>query len=209
MMRSLKPFLVAILAVGVLAGPADAVTSTPSRIHSLTVRDAGHDLLRARLDAVDPPLRPAPRRREGDIISMGVVHGAHQVRVTVHYLALTRKRGLSITHVLAIRTRAGGRADLSVHASAGSWTGGADWRWRADGHTTFSCAGLTNRISYRRDTLRVVVPTRCLGNPRWVRVGAGVGAVVGSTIYIDDASLAGRWRNDVAFGPRLYRGRAG
>jgi hypothetical protein len=62
---------------------------------------------------------------------------------------------------------------------------------------------MTWTIDYTKNTTVLVVPGSCLGSPRWIRAGAGMTILSGSTQYVDDG-LSGTAGDALTLGPRLY-----
>ncbi len=61
----------------------------------------------------------------------------------------------------------------------------------------------------------ITIPTSCLDDPRWVKVGAGIASVESVTtpegveqalVLADDAHRVGEIRDAIAFGPKVRRG---
>ncbi|MGA8209735.1 MAG: hypothetical protein WB441_05530 [Nocardioidaceae bacterium] len=207
-MRASRPFVsatavtaacAAVLALG--GAPAGAAVPDQDTVSGFTVLDARHDVVRGSTESSRVPARPAPRRRQGDVVALTATHGGDRVRVTMRYAELDRLPGALTVHTFAFRTDAGRFAELGLLAHDGNWAGEPVWTVR--GRESEPCAGLRTAIDYRRNTVRVVVPRDCLSDPRWVRVGGGGGSLVGSTLFADDALRAGSIGHDLRLGPRL------
>lgn len=54
------------------------------------------------------------------------------------------------------------------------------------------CDGLRGDVRAGQDRVRVVVPRRCMGDTRWVRVGAVVSRTVDRTTFVDRVALSPR-----------------
>lgn len=67
------------------------------------------------------------------------------------------------------------------------------------------CEGLTHRIDYAEDRVRLTIPRRCLGGPRWIRVsGLAEAPAPGGLEYADNAQT-----DQAEFGgwsPKVRRG---
>lgn len=195
--RRLVPGLVWGLATTVLV-----LTPLPAFAETHTVKDATHDVVSQAIDG-DVPDHPEPTRAEGDALAMRVKHGKKAVRITLQMAQLTRDATSSTAHVFGIRTNEGRRAELDLFVNGKRWQG--QRMWTVNGKDR-RCRGLNTRIDYSAGTVRVVVPRRCLSNPRWVEVGGGIGILNADRLYADDVSLAGKVGDDLAYGPRLRRG---
>jgi hypothetical protein len=173
--------LAALAATLVAAAPTAAAASSdgarPARPHVRVVHDGTGDVHRTLLQEPDLAYVDAPHRRLGDLTSLGVRNGRHAVRLT-YRLSAMRRTGLGHGELAQVRTPRG-TWDVTVLAyrpqvdSANGWRGEA-MLWRPNAAGQARCAGLRHSISYRRDVVRVTVPSRCLGRPSWVRVRAAV-----------------------------------
>ncbi len=190
------------LVPSLLLASAVALAPLPAHADAVTTRDADHDVAAVDLDGDRPQSRPQPGRAEGDIVWMRVNHGAGAVRIRLRTAQLTRDSGQTTVPVFALRTNEGRRAELSLFVDAGRWQGQRVWTVNDRRRT---CRGLSSHIDYRAGTVEVKVPRRCLSNPRWVRVGGGIGIFSDSQLYADDANQAGRVSNDLPLGPRVGR----
>jgi len=184
-----------------LAASALVLVPLPAHAQSVTTHDAAHDVMSQGLYD-DVAENPEPQRVEGDALAMRVKHGPHDVRVTLRSAKLTRTRKLDAVHVFTFRTDEGRHAELSVYVTKMHWQGQQMW---SVNDRTRTCHGLRSHIDYGRATVRVVVPRRCLSNPRWVRAGGGSGFLQGSKLYADDVNLNGKVGDEPTFGPRVLR----
>jgi hypothetical protein len=126
-----------------------------------------------------------PDWANGDIVGLRVNHGPHRVKARLTFDELTRNVG-AIFHDFEIRTP-------RRHFSAQVLTN--EDAWKGDSELWLpgrpkDCDGLKHKVDYAQDVVRVWVPRKCLGSPRWVRVGAGT-----STWREDDESegIESRW----------------
>ncbi len=190
------------IVLALTAAAAVGLAPLPAYADTFTTRDAARDVLSQGIDD-DIPTKPEPNRIEGDALAMRVTHGPQRVRITLRTAQLTRDPATSAVHVFGLRTNEARRAELTIYVHGKHWQGERTWRVNGRERT---CHGLRSRIDYEADTVRVVVPRRCLSNPRWVRAGGGSGVLTGDRLYADDVSLDGRIGDDVAFGPRIRRG---
>jgi hypothetical protein len=76
------------------------------------------------------------------------------------------------------------------------------------------CRGLSATYAGRADTVSLSVPARCIGAPRWVRLGVKVtaspdadpDAQTATIHFADDAHRGGVRENSIGKGPRIRRG---
>jgi hypothetical protein len=69
------------------------------------------------------------------------------------------------------------------------------------------CGGATWRYSGKRNVVSMTLPTRCLGNSRWVRVGAAYSWFKAGRLFVDDAQRdSGIAENRLTLGPKVRRG---
>ena len=154
-------------------------------------------------------LLPAPENTTADVVRTVVDHTASRVRVRIDLRELGRAEVYFA--VLQVRTPAGTFEVESNEDLARRPKVEMTRRSRA-----VECPRL--RIATDRADARatVTIPTSCLGDPRWVQVGAGIASVetmTGAdgaetvTVYADDAHRAGTVDDDaLAKGPKVHRG---
>ncbi|RNL62118.1 hypothetical protein EFK50_09925 [Nocardioides marmoriginsengisoli] len=190
--------LAAIATVALLAIPTAASADTIVR------GDARGDVQVVKLDKdgdVVGEAAPAPDRAQGDATGVKVTHTKKSVRVLTRYRDLVRS-GYQL-HQLEIRTGSRARI-LQIEALPGSWKGKA---------TLYTWAGKKARcstshtIDYAKNTVLAVVPSKCLGNPTWVRIGSGaITSYDGNQLYFDDALVTGgTFDSPNALTGRVYR----
>lgn len=141
---------------------------------------------------------PQPERTDPDIRSIKVVHGASSVVVRIKVADLDPAVG----HLVAGRIRtAEGDAAFGWGAKPGRPVRGGVFT--ADGKR---CRAATApKIDPDSSVVRVTVPRSCLGDPEWVRVGAGLASYTrldGGDLYVDDAQSEVA-RPEFALGARL------
>ena len=188
------------LLLGLLTTAALALAPLPAHAASVTTKDAARDVV----SQVDDqgPTQAEPQRAEGDVLSMRVTHGTRAVRIRLLAAQLTRDPQQTTAYVFAIKTNEGRRADLSVYVDGSTWQG---QRSLTVNGRDRSCRGLRTHIDYRAAKVTATVPRWCLSNPRWVRVGGGIGVDAGSRLYADDVSRAGTIGHELELGPRVRR----
>ncbi len=185
-----------LLARGLVAALA-LVAATPALASAgeLVHVDPARDTRRALLD--DERFTPAPNRDRLDVRRVRVTHDADHLDIRF------RTRGPLPPHHFAvvgtIRTPQStsdlDRSELfgEPHLSIG----------RA--HRDIDCPRLRADRDRVRAVTRIVVPTSCIGNPRWVRVGLGVIGLRGTYFFVDDA-FSRRVGDDPVLTRRIHRG---
>jgi len=135
------------------------LTAGPALAESSTLRDDTGDMWTVREGATTGD--PAPAARIGDIVRTTFRHTDTRLVVRTRFVELAPV-GRRFTLWVGVRSRDGRETVLGVRAS----------RRDRDGHTILmddrgrdiDCA-VGHRISYAHDTVRVVVPRTCLGDP--------------------------------------------
>lgn len=101
-----------------------------------------------------------------DVVRAVVRHGRHKVVVRMRFSNLRRVEPQSYSAMIVSRRHYG-----AVFVSAGPkrWMG----RHRlVDGNfANVKCPRLSHRINYDTEWISIAVPRRCIGRPRWVKVG--------------------------------------
>jgi len=151
---------------------------------------------------------PAPQEASADITRTVASFGDRRLRVTLRFRDLqVRPR-----HDMVVRLRTP-RATFDVIATR-----------EGASHPTveltnprdeeFPCRNLRVAYDGAADTASVAVPTRCIGSPRWVRLGVKATATpavekdpqTSVVFYADDALREGGSDRTVRPGPRIHRG---
>jgi len=175
--------------------PAQAFAD--STIH----QDATKDMVSFNLDSEDDTPTPAPGRRDGDIRGISATHAARKVLVTVRYVELTRNPDFSIP-VFRMRTNENQLRHVEVLPGTRTRPSRA---FMYNGRGQGVRCRMTTSFQIVANKVTLGVPRTCLSHPRWVQVGAGIVSLVEPRIFVDDAYLNGRIRDQLAFGPRLFR----
>jgi hypothetical protein len=122
--------------------------------------------------------------RNVDLVRTSLNHRAARVVLTARYTDLVQ-RDDEIDLTFSLRTNAGRAWRLFVRAS---YNDPATFRLGERAPDRTECDGVTGSLSYARDTVRVVVPRRCLGNPQWITYAALAEMYnEGDGLFIDDA----------------------
>lgn len=202
-MKLSRPLLVLFLAGTVLAAPAAAHADT------LVRSDAAGDVVvtETSMVSVEPPVfEPAPAQTQADIVATSLTHNANAVRVKIRARELVRQG--SIFASVMIRSDKRNRW-VDLNARPGAYFGRTEIYNPRSESDDVRCAGMSHKIDYVANTMLVVIPRSCLGNPNWVRIGVGVVSTKngGRTIYVDDARRTGysAEMGDPLYSRRIYR----
>ena len=165
--------------------------------------DASRDIVTFAGGEDDPVLAVAPDRDEGDVVSTTISHTRTKVVIRLRMRTVPRGDWVATAQV---RTP---RSTYYLHQvkfdDERHFTIFAD----SDGPR---CTAKSSRID--RTALVLTVARSCLGNPRWIRVGAAIitfeqnptdDEEVDGVSYVDD-SLRRTLGGDLRFSPRLRRG---
>ncbi len=147
--------------VVLLAGTGAASAAT------LTLHDGTHDMWGGAPSARLADYVPARHRTVGDVRMARLRYGPHDV-VLVERFARLRRSGAGDMYAFKLHAPHVHRF-VEVQAWRHSWAGSVTMT-RPNGHE-LDCTGLTERIDYTHNLLRVIVPTGCLGTPPWVQFG--------------------------------------
>jgi len=160
-----RTFTTAIASSVVLLGVAGAASA-----QGLRIRDAQHDMWAGAASDQPSAFRAAPHRTTGDVVSVRLRHGTRNVVITEKFARLDRS-GLGDLYGFELRTDERVWRDVQVEAYRHSGWNPTLSMVRRNGRSV-TCNGLTARIDYATDLVRLQVPRRCLGQPRWVQLSA-------------------------------------
>ena len=173
--------------------PAQAFAD--STIH----RDATKDMISFSFENEEEV--PAPDRSDGDIRGISATHAVRKVLITVRFVEWTRRPDMAIP-LFRLRTNENQLRDVLVRPGTRTRPSMAFMtNWRGE---EVRCR-MTTSVQIVANKVTLGVPRKCLSRPRWVQVGAGVVTFEDPDIFVDDAYLDGRIRNQIALGPRLFR----
>lgn len=143
----------------------------------------------------------APSQVNGNIISTRVAHVGKSVQVKVRFADLIPS-GVGAAHYFFFRTDKSLRS-VDLVAGAGMWRGKAQMYDRRE--KKVACRGISHKIDYTANTVLLVIPRACFGNPRWVReANYSVVAETGTSYFWDDAR-SGVYDDKLYFSPRVRR----
>jgi hypothetical protein len=167
----------AILAALVVLAPAASAERTISR------DGAGDTWSPEGYDGWEPTGSPP----NVDLVRTSLNHRAARVVLTARYTDLVRGEDV-IDFTVRLRSAAGRAWRLFVYASYDS---PVTFRMVERAPDRSACAGFAGTLSFARNTVRLVVPRRCLGNPDWVKYGALAERYnEGAGLSVDDALSA-------------------
>jgi hypothetical protein len=173
--------------------PAQAFAD--STIH----RDATKDMISFNFETGDEA--PAPDRADGDIRGISATHAARKVLITVRFVEWTRDPDIAIP-LFRLRTNENQRRDVLVMPGTRTQPSQAIM---INGRGNEVRCHMTTSVQIVANKVTLGVPRKCISQPRWVQVGAGIVSLDDPTVYQDDAYLNGRVRDQLALGPRLFR----
>ncbi len=150
----------------------------------------------------DGPFVRTPSRVEGDIRSSGVSHAGRRVLVAIGFAQLTQTTELT-GHLFQLRTNKGRIRIVTVVAGPGHWAGRTVMQ-KPNGRMVRCRFGTS--VDYATDRVRVSIPRRCLGRPRWVKVGMIAVTIQDDVFFADDALTDGILRANPVYGPIVRRG---
>lgn len=204
----LARLLTAVVPAALLLAPAAA------HAERAVVRDAGHDVVRFDEEASEAASTEvvvrAPRDTSTDITRVVVDHEEDVLRVRVE--------------VRGLRTRFADLADIRLRSQQRLWSvqvlrsGRETYTTLTRGHRESErpCGGLIAEVDTAADAIVVSVPTACIEDPEWVRVGVALmsgkathGSASGDQVvlYWDEAGVTGFQDDHLDVrGPKIRRG---
>ena len=150
----------------------------------------------------------APEEASVDITSTAASLGQRRLSVAVHFRDLEVRVG----HETLVRVwTPGGTFDVTAERRSARRATVSVARQRGE---AFRCRGLSVAYDGAMDAVALSVPARCVGTPRWVRLGVRTTATPRvsvdnpSTVFylVDDGHRGGFRENSLGRGPRIHRG---
>lgn len=196
-----------------LALTAAVTLSAPVAAHAgkAETQDPSGDVVElTNLDDEQEAGTPAPDFTAVDILRTSVDHRAARLRLSVRYRDLYR----TPFHSTMFRVVTPKRAFwVSVDRGLGHPKGGVDLTRNNSGRSV-KCKGLRFSIDLDTDRVSASVPSRCIGSPRWVKVGSGAlspqaGQLADPddfSMFVDDGHRAGSIGETLVLGPKVTRG---
>jgi hypothetical protein len=155
-------------------------------------------------DFYEPELTAVPENTDTDVSRIRVAHRTHRVALK------TTLRDLSATSgYVAYNVRTGARNYFVMQRLGKDRLYPAFDLSRMNGKPV-RCAGVKRSVDRVNDRATVSIPTRCLGRPDWVRVGAAAVKVdlsdeTAFTFLVDDAMQEATALDELAMSPRVHR----
>lgn len=146
-----------------------------------------------------------PARTDGDIVRSAVVHGKGRVTMAVSFrdLVAPTTSDDGVVHIFRVGTNKKRIREFEV-VTTGAHPGGVVEVTKGNGNRA-TCRGVAKSVDYTKNTVRLSVPRRCLGRPKWVHVGIGSIKFTSPNAFADDAATNGYLGNQVKWGPRVFR----
>lgn len=196
-MRFFRALLLLVLPLALLAPAAYADTANRS--------DPAKDVrsYTEEVDDVEPagPVHADPGHDNGDLVGVRVRHDAATVRVVLSFRAL-RAQGSNHEYAFGLRTGALQRkAVFSAYPSY--WQGTKVFFSKPDG-SPVTCTG-KRTIDYVANTVKLSVPTSCLGKPTKVGVAVKVTQLELGVVSYDKGYAKGGPIGTDVYGPYVRR----
>jgi hypothetical protein len=193
--------LATILTGTIIMAATPVAAPVAAHADALSRPDARRDVL---FVPVDSSATPAPRHERADITQITAEYANGRISTRIRLRDLQRG-GVNNT-VVGVKTPQFKVPYVVIFIKQP----GADFLVisppLAAGQGRVRCPRLRAAFRPRSDVVRVSLPSRCIGEPRWVRVGAqqGWSSVGELDVYADDALRDGDVRAFPALGPRLF-----
>lgn len=145
--------------------------------------------------------------KNADLERTWVRHQKRYVVVKALYVDLKKKASTSFDFHAYLDTRQRLYAVTVQVDGRGRWSGVHLVRYAT--LTEVDCDGLTHRVRFRVDTVRVRIPRACLDNPRWIRFQGRAASSKNDAGFVDDAIVPrpkGHLATRKPWTRRLYRG---
>lgn len=199
-MTLVRSALLVAVTAAVVAVPASSYAD--SRGHTDPTRDVHSVAFDSEQKPVAGPSTPEPTAAFADVTRVRVTHGARTITVRMTFRDLAHVGTGQVQELLLVSPK---RSRLVyVVAGPGHWKGTVTMRTLKD--KKVGCRGLSRKIDYARNTIRVGVPRACLGRPSTLKVGTFTMVGVGSKLFYDDGFTNGG-EFDAPFGlsPKIHR----
>lgn len=163
--------------------------AAPASAERLSRSDPRGDVVRyAEVTPADTAeFEPRPKRRMGDIVRTVARHTDERIILRTRYARLTHKQGNPFRVTWLVQTPELPSASITLDAWPDQWHGVLEVHYGRGRVSAASenCSG-DHRIKYRRNSVRIVLPRECLGDPGSVRVGTKTRFFRGGFVFGDD-----------------------
>ena len=186
-----------MVAVALMAVPANT-----ARAESKVFTDDRHDV--AYVNRYDPSITsPAPTTALGDLTKFKVSYSQHRVTAVARFRELNhRGRWFAVDIMYEYAVRGSVEYVQAVVLVRHRHPRGEVVRPGDQARCRF-----THHVSYRRDSIRLSLPAKCLGYPRWLRPSIHADSwFKGSDDYYGFDVMPWQHGDIVRFGQRLHRG---
>ena len=154
-------------AVAVVTAAACVASTLPAVGDMTTVRDGAGDVWEARVDfdTGDLTVNRTDVQRNVDVRNVKIAHSARKLKFWVRYGEARHNDDLlGIDFALKTPERRMMSMSMAFDRQADSFL------MRRNGKPV-NCHGLQAEMQYAKDEFELVIPRRCLGRPKWVKVG--------------------------------------
>jgi hypothetical protein len=195
-----------LVRLAALLAPAALVLPAAAHAETAVTEDAAGDA-RAWTAYQEFQYVPAPDEASVDVIRTAAAFGERRLSVAVHFRDLeVRVRHETLVRVWTPR----GAFDVTAERRSARRTTVSLARQGGD---AVRCRGLSAAYDGAADTVAISVPARCIGAPRWVRLGVRATATPrphadnpGTVFFLaDDGHRDGLGENSIGKGPRIRR----
>lgn len=196
-----------LVRLAALLAPVVLLLPTASHAETVVTEDAVGDA-RAWTYFQEFQFVPAPEEASVDVVRTAAALGQRRLSIAVHIRDLeVRPRHGTLLRIWTPR----GTFDVAAERLSARRATVSLARQRGD---ELRCRDLSVAYDGAADTVALSVPARCIGSPRWVRLGvevtaspeADLAAQTATVFLVDDAHRGAPGSNSVGKGPRIRRG---
>ena len=173
------------LLLSVLLSGGTVALAAPAHADRWTYDDAAGDVTHQVETPTSLSVETVPERTNGDITQVVVDH--RRTKVVIEVRTMAPITGPFVAGI-GLRSRGHRVALMWMRMPGMNSTDVMDFN-----DEDFRCRGLKRKLTAGKTSIRFAVPRSCLGNPRWVRVGATLSTLSMFTAdsYDDDGLQAG------------------
>lgn len=196
-----------LVRLAALLAPVVLLLPTASHAETVVTEDALGDA-QAWTDYQEFQFVAAPQEASVDITRTAAAFGQRRLSVAVHLRDLeVRPRHTTLVRIWT----PDGTFDVSAERVSARRAGVSVAQQFGD---AFACRGLSVAYDGAADVVALSVPARCIGAPRWVRLGVRSTATprlhaeaAGTVFFLtDDGHRGGVRENSIGKGPKIHRG---